>query len=598
MLIAVSHFRTLIFLVTLFVINTLLSTLVAQEHSNWFEQMYETQSAAQERVDVLVAQGATNISIEKKQTLVLFTQLRIGPISQMDEAQRVQRRLAQHGVETQIFGNQHIQQLWISVGIFKSRDYLQRTKNRVESLGYKVDSHPFEQQQLRYIVRGYLAEDGTEQRQEVLDSVPEKTTEVTSALFASIELKNELYSELGRSTAEHETYPNYLRIGSELNWALSPGWKIRIGARADAYVLSAVNEVRDYKLLLDQAYLRYRGESARLTLGAQTVIWGQADEFSPLDLLSRQDIRRGFIDELPERRLATPALRLEWFLGSAKLDVLYIPNSLSPLTADRDQFWTLMSPQSGQLLGFSETPLIARLVTQGSLSIREEEQESGGIRFTQSLNSMDWGMSYLETQNPQPYFIVSPEMLQNLVLSNNDVDTALAATSGPTFFEVHPKIVATGLEFAWDLGLSLLRFEVANLQDMPVTGVDLALLESEQLHWILDMEFYPGDKDTRINIQLTGNRKTADEPFLDDDETYALNGQLEYAFANDRVRFQLRSRIGLSEEDYYLSPKLVFRNFEPHELIVAYHTFDGDEQTIGGFFDSRDYLALGWSVAF
>lgn len=599
MLVTVSEFNTYIILIACLVMHTWVSEVAAEELPGWHEKLYETQSAAKQAKARLDARGAIHSSIEERQEVVPLTQLRMGPFSQILQAQKVQQKLAQQGVDTQIFGNRQLGELWISLGIFKNPDYLKRTKNKVESLGYEVFTQPFETQQIRYLVKWQwgdrvVEQDQTNQKIEPNSDIPTPP----GVPFAPIEIKNEVYTELGRSTAEHETYPNYLRIRSELNWPLAQNWKIRLGARADAYLLSAVNETKEHKILLDEAFLRYSNSFARLTLGSQTVIWGQADEFSPLDLLSRQDVRRGWIDELAERRLATPAVRVEWFIGTAKLDFLYMPKALSPLTAERDQFWTLISPMRGELLGFSDDPILSTLVNRGSLSIEKEELESGGIRLTHSFRAMDWGISYLETQNPVPYYVISPTVVQNLNLSNNDVDLALAASNGPTFFEVHPKIRATGLEFSWDMGLSLLRIELVKLQDVPVTGLDLAILESEQLNWIVDMEFYPGDRDARINIQFTGNRKTAEAPFLDDNESYTLNGQVEYAFAHDRIRFQLRSRVGLSEEEYYLSPKLIFRNFEPLELTVAYHAFDGEAQTVGGFFDSRDYIALGGKLTF
>jgi hypothetical protein len=61
---------------------------------------------------------------------------------------------------------------------------------------------------------------------------------------------------------------------------------------------------------------------------------------------------------------------------------------------------------------------------------------------------------------------------------------------------------------------------------------------------------------------------------------------------------RLRYFVGLDVQDLYLNPQIAFVGFEPHEIYLAYHYFDGAEQTLGGFYQQNDLVTLGWRMRF
>ena len=67
------------------------------------------------------------------------------------------------------------------------------------------------------------------------------------------------------------------------------------------------------ELLADygDTYVRYRNGDTRLTLGAQTIIWGRVDEIPLADRVSRVDLTRFALDDLADRRRAQLATRWE-----------------------------------------------------------------------------------------------------------------------------------------------------------------------------------------------------------------------------------------------------------------------------------------------
>jgi hypothetical protein len=76
-------------------------------------------------------------------------------------------------------------------------------------------------------------------------------------------------------------------------------------------------------------------------------------------------------------------------------------------------------------------------------------------------------------------------------------------------------------------------------------------------------------------------------------EYYGANGEIETSFGQGRWRAGMRFRSGFNVKDVYLSPKLNYVGWEPHERYVAAHYFDGEARTLGGFHQNHSLITLG-----
>ncbi|MBU1395555.1 MAG: hypothetical protein KKE84_05360, partial [Gammaproteobacteria bacterium] len=96
---------------------------------------------------------------------------------------------------------------------------------------------------------------------------------------------------------EADTYST-LRASAYVLWQPSRNWEFRAGARLDGMTQDGGAAVHD-EMLADYAdtYVRYRSGDTRLTLGAQTIIWGRADEIPLADRVSRADLTRFVLDD-------------------------------------------------------------------------------------------------------------------------------------------------------------------------------------------------------------------------------------------------------------------------------------------------------------
>jgi len=166
-----------------------------------------------------------------------------------------------------------------------------------------------------------------------------------------------------------------------------------------------------------------------------------------------------------------------------------------------------------------------------------------------------------------------------------------------TLTAVHPYSWVVGGELETQMAGATWRLEAVWSSDMPVTAPTFAYRTEPASDLVMGVEFFPGDGETRVTLQLAGHKTYADA-VLDRTEFYSLNGELERTFAHGRWRGNLRFFGGLDQRDVYLNPKLTYLGIDRHELFIAAHLFSGAAQTLGGFHQDHDLISVGWQAKF
>jgi len=390
---------------------------------------------------------------------------------------------------------------------------------------------------------------------------------------------------------------NFLHVGLSARWRVSPQWEFGLGARADGYHQTGAPNFDQYRADYGEIFARYRGDDFRLTVGSQSILWGRIDEVPPTDRLSVQDLSRFILDELPKRRRAVPALRLEGFRGDYKVDVVWVPEFRAAELPNSDSIWALVDRSNGRLLGVPDNAVLSQFLRLGSYSDDEEGSGGAGIRLSHSGGALDYALTIQRFKHSVPYYELNP-LVRATYLSTSNVATALASTTASTFVARHPRSWLLGGDVGFTTDGAVWRFEAAYLSDVPATTADFRLVTLEGLDWMAGVEFYPGDGDTRVNLQL-GGRHLLDAPvLLDRDDIYTLNGSVEGVLKHNRWRAKLRFSLGLDKKDIYLNPELAYIEWEPHEFYLAVHYFDGADGTLGGFHEDHSLVSLGWRAKY
>ncbi len=168
-------------------------------------------------------------------------------------------------------------------------------------------------------------------------------------------------------------YYGHATVSAE--WDIDSSWEVKATARVDGYRQTGSPDWNDVDFDYGDTYVRYRGENTRVTLGAQKVIWGRIDEVPPTDRLSTVDARRLVLDDLPDRRLARPLLRVETFIDNGKLDFLYLPTFREAELADRDSIWYPIDRSRGKVLGIKVDPAIAAVMPNSTIINDEPDSD-------------------------------------------------------------------------------------------------------------------------------------------------------------------------------------------------------------------------------
>lgn len=370
----------------------------------------------------------------------------------------------------------------------------------------------------------------------------------------------------------------YGHLSFSAKWTPDSTWEARIAARIDGYRQTGTPDWTDLDVDYGETYIRYRGDDMRVTVGAQQLIWGRIDEIPPTDRLSTVDARRFNLDDLQDRRLARPMIRIESFRGESKYDFVYMPTFREAELADMDSIWYPIDRARSKILGIEVNPALAALMPTSSIvNDAPDTDHAAALRFTSSASDVDYGVTVQHGRQTVPYF---------------------SYNAGTNTFEArYPRSWAVGGDFAFESEGVTWRFEGAWLSDVPVTN-NLGYTEVEGLNWAAGMEFYPGDADTRVNLQLAGNHLLDADNVVERENVYNFNGSVNIPFAEERWRANVRFFFGLDEEDIYVNPEIAFVGWEPHELYLEAHYFDGDEGTLGGFHEDHSLISAGWRAKF
>lgn len=368
-----------------------------------------------------------------------------------------------------------------------------------------------------------------------------------------------------------------LRTSVYALWQPSRAWEFRAGARLDG--MSQDGGAASHRELLadyTDTYVRYRQDNTRVTLGAQTIIWGRADEIPLADRVSRVDLTRYALDDLADRRRAQLAARWEQTFGDYKLDAVLLPVFRAAQLPDLDSVWSPVNRTTRQIIGID--PSLTTWI--GNARVVEDEHGSGGggLRLTRTGQPVDFGVTLARTRQSLPYYRV-------------DLATA-------TLTAIHPYNTFVGADLETVRGGATWRMEAGYTSNVPVTLTTTAMDTTESLDWIGAVEFFPGGGDTRVNLQLVAHALQTDRAVLELKEYYGVNGEVETTFGQGRWKAAMRFASGFNVRDVYLGPKISYVGWEPHEIYLSAHYFDGEARTLGGFHEDHSLITLGLRTRF
>lgn len=618
------------------------STLKSQtDDTSRFE--FLSRSRAEEKAAQLRKQGQ-EVKVETHQRSVIYRTLQLRVFQDWSVAKRIEARLRDAGIEAAVINDPYERGYAVSAGAFLTDENLAQQERNLRELGFRqMAVVPMRGALTRYVVLATPQpevapmpvptpaptappqEAPTQQAAPAPEIVapqgePEAAPQVLvfgppaeafprygsrrggeeapSSDRFTIGL-DELRLEAGGLTENDQDVEgsHYAHASASMRWRPSSAWEFRAGARIDGYSQTGSPEFDDGDADYTDTYVRYRGERFRFTAGAQTVIWGRVDELPPNDRLGVHDARRYVLDDLEDRRLAVPGLRLETFHSGLKTDLFYVPEFRAAELPPLESIWSPVDRQRGRLIGIEPNPALNALVRGGTFDEDEHGTGGAGLRLSRAGEGFDYAFTVQRVRHSLPYYELDPTA-RAVLLATSNPSAAIAAADGATFTARHPLTWSFGGDMGFESHGATWRFETAYLTDVPVTTTDLRMETVKGVDWVAGVEFYPGDANARVNLQLAGHHLIDAPQILDRENTYSLNGSMENVFNHHRWRAKVRFSFGLDERDVYVNPEIAYLAAEPHEFYLGAHYFDGADETPGGFHQDHNLVTLGWRARF
>jgi hypothetical protein len=551
-----------------------------------------------------------------------LTSVQLTGFSRRADARRVVRALEAVDIEARILSSTHERGFVVTAGAFRDQARARAQAQRISGMGYDtVRLVPLRGQVERYevVVLSREALPDLARRPEAItlrrppaddaagvlvlgarpDPVPvyaEPAQANGPARVGFDELRAEagvLPKDSARADGSH-----YLHASVLAEWPVNERWSARLATRLDGYVQTGDEDFSRAELDYGESYVRYRARQRRVTLGAQKVLWGRMDEHSPTDRLSVQDVTRFALDDLSDRRRAVAALRWEEFVGDYKVDMLLVPAFRAAELPRDESVWSPVDRSRGRIIGMPEHALMAPLISQGRFVEDDGDWGGWGVRVSRAGRGFDYALTLQDARHSLPYYELNPAVRAALLANPGNIPSALAAAPD-TFIGRYPRTWVVGGDLGFSVGRSAWRFEAAWLSDHPATTEDLRYVELQAVDWAAGVEFFPGDADLRVNVQVGGRHLLdADEELLDRENVFTLFGDAENTFARERWRTRLRFSLGLDKRDVYLNPEVAFIGWDPHEIYAGYHHFDGADDTLGGFHRDHNLFTVGWRARY
>ena len=568
--------------------------------------VYDTLEQAQARANVVRRQGS-NVRVRAEEVPVALDNLRLGIYSDADMAAAALKRLRRNGIKGQLIGDAD-KGYAVTIGVFSDVDNAMHLRNRLAALGFdNVQVSTLQVVKTRYVVEKKLPSRMTSPKAEVPARPAAQGPSPPALHVQTKKPRHDVSWGIGLDDMRFETgwlthggqpvdASHYVHASADVHMRIRHSWEFRLAGRFDGYYQTGIPAVQATHVDYGESYVRYHGESSRITAGAQTVIWGRTDEIPPNDRMSVQDLSRFILDDLPRRRRAVPALRVEKFAGAFKADLLWVPHFRPAELPSFENIWSPVDRNRGRIISVESTPILTQLVRQGRFTRDVGGQGGVGLRLSGNHDRLDYAVTLQRTRHSEPYYALDPTVRAQL-LSGAGITTAIGASSS-TFTEIHPWSWFIGPDLAFEAMSATWRLEATYVSDVPVTTSDYRYTTEKGIDWVAGVEFYPGDADTRVNIQLAG-RELMDSPMvLDRSNIYAVNGLVESPFLHGRWRVRLRFSFGLDKEDIYVNPELAYIGWEPIEMYIATHYFAGAQDTMGGYHQGHDMITLGWHAKY
>jgi len=427
-----------------------------------------------------------------------------------------------------------------------------------------------------------------------------------------IEAKGAMDTEKKTENEHRRLFRNKVRL--EGKW--SPGEKSthKLNGKKDKfYALASIesdylwfgsnHSNEDYDFDLYEGYLHWTLGSTEIKLGKQIVRWGKTDQVSPVDNLNSHDFREFIIPDLEDRKIPNWMAKIRIFPGAYNFEGVYIP-FFEPSRIDYfGTDWSVYQHVKQDVRDLS-LPLYLKEYLQARLVHETEpakifENGQWGVRLSGTISGWDLGFNYLYAWESLPHYESFP--IKNLKLGDSfSSQNLLDSLDGMALMEEdievnYKRSKICGFEFETIANKIGLRGEAAYFNRQSFLTESLTSVRKPVFFYVLGAD-YLGENDWYINFQFSHQIISGhdDEILYFRRNNVSLNGEISKEFLMGNLEAIVGYHYSLSDESYYIYPKIIYKYITDLEILLGFNIFGGDTDTFMGFYDANDQVFLSF----
>ncbi len=378
----------------------------------------------------------------------------------------------------------------------------------------------------------------------------------------------------------------------------------RVSVLSDYLYFGNDNETDEYNLDLHEAVFFHNNNFIDFSMGKQIIRWGKADLISPVDTINPTDAREFILPDYAETKQPVWMADLKLLFDTFTLEAIFIPVFEK---AELDYFgtdWAVFSHLKKEIAASPVPENIKHYFNRLAVDEQDPDTEAEwGFRFATTIQNWDLGLSWHHTTEDLPYFSSFP--VKNIhvdgTLNREDLEKSLktAVFTDENIMVEFPRTNILGCEFETTLSGFGIRGEAAWYENQSLLTASLTSSKNTTFTYTLGAD-YTTKSNIYLNIQFTHQYISGYTPDIlyFKRNNYSLSGEISRDIFMDWLEASMLYSISLSDNSWYLSPRITHTYVTNLDLVLGVDIFSGDGDTWLGRFSDNDQLFIDISYRF
>ncbi len=330
---------------------------------------------------------------------------------------------------------------------------------------------------------------------------------------------------------------------------------------------------KDLNISLRQAYFDIFFDNFDLRIGKQQIIWGKADGVFITDVIAPRNLSEFILPDFEEIRIGINALKLDYYIGNATIEAVWIPTFQPTILPDKNSIWY---PK------IAEFPAPVTFDYSNATVEQKLSESEAALKYSYLGSAIDFELmtAYIWDDNPAmhiyPFFTSGNLQPDSLIIKP----------------EYH-RLPLVGTNFSKSIFGAVLRGEAAYYFDKNFSAEDLTvngIKEKDYIHYLVgyDHNWFG----VNVSFQFIQEYILDYEDDIRNDEfSNTATFLASKTFINETLELSLFSYFGVNNGDALLRPKLSYDISDGFNILFGANIFIGDEGNFGQY-DDNDMVYL------